>query len=85
MYITYNIQYNFTLLYHNEIYSVERSLNSKDHSIDHLEIVCVEKIRDQDIHLRKVRETFWIQKLNTLHPHGLNRNLGIGDGIRKET
>ena len=53
----------------------------KGHNIENLEIVCLEKIRGNDIHLRKIRESFWIHKLKTILPHGLNKNSGIGDGI----
>ena len=67
--------YHLSTIKKNTISPIPDHFNSKDHSIDHLEIACVEKIRDHDMHLRKVRETFWIQKLNTLHPHGLNRNV----------
>ena len=45
-------------------------------------IVGIEKIKQLDIHMRKIRESFWIAKLQTLYPGGLNQNLGIGDGTR---
>ena len=54
----------------------------RDHSVGDLEIICLELIRSNDIHLRKIRESFWITKLQTKHPKGLNQNMGIGDGIR---
>ena len=47
-----------------------------------MEIVGLEKNKVNDIHLRKIRESFWIKKLKTQHPDGLNQNGGIGDGIR---
>ena len=63
---------------------IESHYRDKRHSVQNLEIVCLEKIRGNDIHHRKIRESFWIQKLKTIHPYGLNKNLGIGDGIRRE-
>ena len=52
------------------------------HTHEDLKIVGLEQIKTNDIHLRKIRESFWINKLQTLSPKGLNQNLGIGDGIR---
>ena len=52
------------------------------HSIKDLEIVGIEKIRQKDIHYRKIRESFWIDKLQTTCRGGINQNKGIGDGVR---
>ena len=49
------------------------------HRIDHLKIIGIEKLRKRDIHYRKLRETFWIGKLGTLQPKGLNQNMGGTD------
>ena len=58
---------------------IPRHFNGKEHSIQDLKIVGIEKIKKQDIHLRKIRESFWIKKMNTLKPNGLNLNLGDGN------
>ena len=61
---------------------VAEHFNKEEHSIGSMEIVGLDKIKVNDIHLRKIRESFWIKKLKTQHPDGLNQNGGIGDGIR---
>ena len=61
---------------------VASHFNSKGHDKDCLKIIGVEKIKGKDIHFRKIRESFWIKKMGTLIPNGLNQNLGIGDGDR---
>ena len=53
-----------------------------EHMLKDVKIVGLEKMKTRDIHFRKVRESFWIQKLNTLAPKGINQNLGIGDCTR---
>ena len=52
--------------------------NSNDHTVDDVRIIGIEKLKRVDILLRKQRESFWIKKLCTLYPNGLNQNLGIG-------
>ena len=44
-----------------------------------MEIVGLEKNKVNDIHLRKIRESFWIKKLKTQHPDGLNQKSKIAD------
>ena len=61
---------------------VSRHFNATNHDIEAMEVIGLEILRKKDIHLRKIRETFWINKLETIHPKGLNMNYGIGDGIR---
>ena len=61
---------------------VPKHFNSKDHTIEDVKIVGVEQIKRKDIHLRKVRESFWIKKMGTLQPNGLNQNAGISDTFR---
>ena len=56
--------------------------NSDKHSAQDLYIVGIEVLSDNDIHYRKVRESFWIKKLQTIQPNGLNQNGGVGDQTR---
>ena len=39
----------------------------------------LQSIGHLDIHHRKIRDSFWIQKLQTITPGGLNQNKGVGD------
>ena len=61
---------------------ISRHFNSANHNMESMDVICLELIRRNDIHLRKIRETFWINKLGSIHPKGLNMNYGVGDGIR---
>ena len=61
---------------------ISQHFSTDSHSLDSIKIVGVEKIKRRDIHMRKIRESFWIEKLQTINPHGLNQNGGIGDGTR---
>ena len=56
--------------------------NSNGHKVTDLEWLGIEKLRRKDIHMRKIRKSFWIKKLETLEPKGLNQNGGIGDQDR---
>ena len=44
---------------------------SNNHSLEDYKVFGVEKISKSDAY-RKTREKFWISKLKTLKPHGLN-------------
>ena len=61
---------------------IPQHFSSDGHSVADLEWLGIEKLRRNDIHLRKIRESFWIKKLETLEPKGLNQNGGIGDQDR---
>ena len=56
--------------------------NGKDHDIKDFSIICIEQIKNNNQHLRKIRESFWIKKLRTMQPRGLNMNMGVGDSFR---
>ena len=56
--------------------------SGEDHNISQFKWFVIEKIRREDIHHRKIRESFWIEKMKTLYPRGLNKNGGVGDQIR---
>ena len=47
--------------------------NSEDHDINCFRIVGIESIGGQSLQYRRVRENFWIKKLDTYH-NGLNIN-----------
>ena len=61
---------------------ISNHFNNYIHNQNDLKIVGIEKMKIKDIHYRKIRESFWIKKMGTLQPEGLNQNLGIGDGDR---
>ena len=54
----------------------------EDHKLKDFTIIGIEQIKNKDIHLRKITESFWIKRLQTLRPKGLNMNLGTGDMFR---
>ena len=58
---------------------VPNHFSNHGHVLEDVRIVGIEKIKNNDILLRKARETFWIRKLGTLTPNGLNMNEGLGD------
>ena len=43
------------------------------HTVRDLKIIPIEKIRSSDPYVRKIRESYYIKKLDTLEPVGLNR------------
>ena len=51
--------------------------NQEDHSVEDMSIVGIQRMRTKYIHYRKLREAFWINKLNTIQPQGLNQNMGV--------
>ncbi len=51
---------------------VAAHFNLPDHSIEDLEVMGIEKIHDNDPGRRKLRESYWIFKLESLAPQGLN-------------
>ena len=56
-----------------------------DHTMNDLRIIGIEKIKPSGVagfHLRKIRESFWIKKLSTIKPVGINQNYGVGDTVR---
>ena len=46
--------------------------NSPGHSINNLSIMGIECIHTQKEHIIRHRESYWIAKLRTLRPHGIN-------------
>ena len=58
---------------------ISRHFNGKNHNLGNMKILGLESIGRLDIHCRKIRESFWIQKLQTITPGGLNQNKGVGD------
>ena len=58
---------------------IPNHFNSENHGVGDLRILGIEKVKQNNIFLRKSRETFWIKKLDTLTPAGLNMNEGLGD------
>ena len=58
---------------------ISRHFNGNNHNLGNMKILGLEALRHFDIHQRKIRESFWIQKLQTISPAGLNQNKGVGD------
>ena len=46
--------------------------NEHDHSLDDMKCMIIEKVFGESQDQRLRRESFWIAKLKTLIPHGLN-------------
>jgi len=51
---------------------VSQHFYSAGHTVAHLRIFPLEQIATDDDNLRRLRESFWIKKLNTRYPLGLN-------------
>ena len=46
--------------------------NQGGHKEDDLEVQVIESIKDNSLYYRKIREEFWMSKLNTVTPFGVN-------------
>ena len=78
-----NVGETMTTLYKRHIQNFSRVRTAKDsddiskhfsqgnHDLSHYKIVGIEKIFKEDS-FRKAREVFWMKKLKTVKPHGLN-------------
>ena len=58
--------------------AVSIHFNQEDHSISDFKIIILEKCTDASRYYRKIREVFWIEKLNTVKPSGLNTKSQMG-------
>ena len=61
-----------TLIKRNTGTLVTRHFNSPNHTIENLKCVVVERVHPDKVTARKKRESFWMSKLQTLTPDGLN-------------
>ena len=52
--------------------AVATHFNSENHSIWDLKVIILERCRHSRYY-RKTRETYWIERLNTIAPHGANK------------
>ena len=52
--------------------AVSTHFNSENHSIRDLKVIILERCR-RSRYYRKTRETYWIERLNTIAPHGANK------------
>jgi hypothetical protein len=50
---------------------VAKHFLQKNHTKENLKVIGIEKVLGTEIY-RKVKESFWMKKLNTLEPKGLN-------------
>ena len=46
--------------------------NQGGHKEDYLEVQVIDSIKDNSLYYRKIREEFWMSKLNTVTPFGVN-------------
>ena len=53
-------------------YSVRQYLNTRDHTVEDTTVMVIERLRMDDPVLRKIRESRWINLLDTSSPHGMN-------------
>ena len=52
--------------------------NEQDHDISDFQIVILDKCADRSRFYRKICELFWIERLNTVIPSGLNKKSQLG-------
>ena len=62
---------------HGQEKAVSFHFNSADHEIDDLNLIIIEKCRENSRFYRKARE-YWIETLNTVTPSGLNKKTQLG-------
>ena len=56
--------------------TVANHFYSDGHTVEDFSVVGIEKVYGEDTY-RKVRESFWIKKLRTLAPEGINRQIDL--------
>ena len=68
------IQNHLSTVRHNKDEPVPNHFNTEGHTIDNFKMIGIEKIKQDNTDMRRIRESFWIKKLKTTIPEGLNRN-----------
>lgn len=53
---------------------VAEHFNAADHSFENVELCCIESNALWSDKQRKARETYWIRRLNTVQPYGINKS-----------
>ena len=56
----------------NKVTLVTQHFNSHNHTLDDMRCMVIEKVYNQSQEARNRRESFWISKMKTLTPYGLN-------------
>jgi len=56
----------------NKITTISLHFKNLNHSIEHLQIIPIELINNDDKNIRLTKEKYWIQTLKTAYPYGLN-------------
>lgn len=51
---------------------VAMHFNQIKDKLDDLQVQVIEDVKDKSLYYRKIREEFWMNKLNTVTPFGLN-------------
>ena len=47
---------------------------NNNHTVENYKVIGIERVNG-DVNLREVKESFWIKKLQTYEPQGLNKKL----------
>ena len=76
--VSERLKEHLTDVRHERNKAVAEHFNQQDHDISDFKIVILEKCTDPSRYYRKIRELFWIERLNTVMPAGLNKKSQLG-------
>ena len=71
--------HRFNIIHNNNSDSIGNHFNLPNHTINDLSVSIIEQLHNSNLNFRLKRENYWIKKLKTLQPFGLN----IKDEIMK--
>ena len=67
---------DFSMIRTQKVETVAKHFYTDGHTLNDFSVIGIEKVYGDDTY-RKVRESFWIKKLRTLSPDGLNRQIDL--------
>ena len=71
-YLTKGKIYEKNIKLHKKKLPIVEHFNSANHSINDISLMGIETIHKKHDSILRKRESFWIAKLHTLQPHGIN-------------